>query len=163
MNEEGIKHLERLFSLHDVVVEELSEKEGPTDVEELKTTFKKFLVIVAASFLVKEIESICDDAKLGTGAKPLQTFVLLFVTEEEEEDAKLAEAASAYFELREARNEYAHEQPGAGNKKFGNWTVEDVKGKYERALAFVPMFERLAKKFANKQREKIKQSSPPAP
>lgn len=147
-------HLTRLFTLHDEAVEQLSQKKGgPTDIEELKNTFKKFLTIAVASFFEKEVGRIGGGAKLAQGGtERLIAFILFFEMDEEKDNPELADAVWAYFELRDARNEFAHAEPGAGSKKFDNWTVEDVRSKYERALIFLPEFEKWARKFAAKQR-----------
>lgn len=154
------EHLDRLFDLHDDAVDELTQKGGPTDVEELKITFKKFLVIAVMGFFDKEIQRIGDNARLkGDERGLLLNFITSFVMEEEENDPELTSAFHAYLELREARNQFAHQGPGERSEKFDNWTVEDVRTKYAQAMGYLPTFKKKAVALAEKRRE----TSPSAP
>lgn len=160
----GASHLEHLFALYDKAENELSEKWGAADFEELKTTFKKVLVIAATSLLNQEISRICQSTNLGEDGKILRSFITAFVMEEEDGDAELTDAFNAYLELREARNEFAHQPPGSRSGRFDAWSVrEDVKARYDLALKFLPKFERKAKALTPRQQTKAGQNLPASP
>lgn len=146
------EHLERLFDLHDAAVEELSQKGGPTDVEELKITFKKFLVIAVMGFFDREIQRIGAKTDLDGEIGLLLKFITAFVMEEEEDDPELTDAFHAYLELRDARNQFAHQSPGERSEKFDNWSVDDVRKKYNQAIGYLPKFEKKAAALAKMRR-----------
>ena len=144
-------HLKRLFALHLVAVEALSKEGKSTDAKDLDIVFRKFIALSVASFLEAETQRIGADVQLKDkrGGTLLQ-FMTSFRMNDEDDHPELTDAVDAYLELRTARNNLIHQDLAA--RTFDNWSTQDVKDKYERALVLLEKFREWAKEFADKQR-----------